>query len=754
VFEFLFQYPRTVFSKGEIVLLAGWPKWLLAALIVAGAAGLAWLIRARLRDAAETVRSGWRPVVLWVLQSTMLAVVLTLLWQPALLVSTLKPQQNVVAVLVDDSTSMAIADEGGTRFDRAKATLDGGVLAGLQKKFQTRIYRVSDTIERIQKVDGLTPKTSATHIAEGMKRVVAEASGLPLGAIVLLSDGADNAGGVDLETITALRNRRVPVHTVGYGKEHPDRDLEVVDVQIPVKALADSKLAARVNFTQRGMTGRRMKLVLREGGKVLASRDITIGGEGVRLQENLVFSAGNAGAKALQAGFEPAQDEQNLKNNQTARLLNVENRKPRVLYIEGEPRWEYKFIRRALEEDKNVTVVSMLRTTQNKILRQGVGNAKELEEGFPDTVEELMDYQGVVIGTVEAGYFSTKQIELLKVFVDRRGGGLLWLGGRTGLADGGWGKSALAELMPTVLPDRRGTFVREPANVELTPMGAQSLITRLEEDPGKNAERWKKLPYLADYQDPGTPKPGAAVLATFNPGGKGAQPLLVVQNYGRGRTAIFATGGSWRWQMLQDKSDQSHEMFWAQLLRWIVGDTPGRLLASTPKPMLLDDGQVKLSVDVRDKNYLPASDARVEAKILGPEASGAIVEMQPDPVNPGVFHAEWTAEKPGSYIAEITAKRGEEEVGRDAVAFQRQDGVAENFQTGQNVELLTRLAEQTGGRYWKPSEASKLPEEITYSDAGISIRETRDLWNMPAVFLLILALRGSEWLLRRRWGIV
>ncbi len=755
MFELLFQYPRAVFAKGQLVLLGAWPKWLLVVLVVAGAAALAGLIRGRLRDAADGVRTGWRPVVLWVLQSTLLAVVLTLLWQPAILVSTLKPQQNVVTVLVDDSRSMAIADEaGGARFDAARKTLDSGLLDALQKKFQTRVYRVSDNLERVGKLGELTPKSPSTHLADGMKRVVAESAGLPLGAVVLLSDGADNAGGIDLETITELRNRRVPVHTIGFGKAQAGKDLEVADVQLPARALADSRLAARVTFTQHGLAGRRVRLSLKEGGKVLAARDITLGGEGVRLQENLLFNAGNAGAKVLQVGFDPLQEEENPKNNSTARLLSVENRKPRVLYLEGEPRWEYKFIRRALENDKNLTVVSMVRTTQNKVLRQGVANAKDLEEGFPDKVEELFDYQAVVLGSVEATYLTTKQAELLKVFVDRRGGGLLWLAGRASLAEGGWAKSIMAELMPTVLPDRRGTFLREPANVELAPAGMDSLITRLAEDPAKNAERWKQLPHLADHQDPGVPKPGAAVLASMNPGGKGLMPLLVTQNYGRGRTAILATGGTWRWQMLQPVEDQTHEMFWQQLLRWTVSDTPGRLVASTPRPMLFDEGLAKLSVEVRDKNFNSASDARVEAHVIGPEATGGTIEMTPDSANPGVFHAEWNAEKQGSYIVEITAKRGEEELGRDTVAFQRQDGVAENFHTEQNVELLSRLAEQTGGQYWKPSDAAKVPEAITYSDAGITVRETRDLWSMPVVFLLMLALRASEWLLRRKWGIV
>ena len=221
-----------------------------------------------------------------------------------------------------------------------------------------------------------------------------------------------------------------------------------------------------------------------------------------------------------------------------------------------------------------------------------------------------------------------------------------------------------------------------------------------------------------------------------------------------GRTAVLATGGTWRWQMSQPLEDQTHEQFWQQLLRWLVTDTPGRVVASVPSQMLFDDGRVRFSAEVRDKNYLPAADAHVEAHILGPGGAAAQIEMTPDPNTPGTFHADWTADQSGSYLTEVTASRANEEVGRDVLTFARMDGVAENFHTEQNRDLLEKLSAQTGGRYWKPEELSRLPSEISYSEAGITVRDTKDLWNMPILFLLILVLRSSEWLLRRKWGVV
>jgi uncharacterized membrane protein len=759
MFEFLFNYPRSVFSKGEFVLLGAWPKWVLIALLVAAAGSLAWLIRSRLPQAAPKLQS-WRASMIWLLQTALAAVVLVLLWQPAIMVAELRPQQNIIAVLVDDSRSMAISENGATREGQAVKSLEGGVLNDLAKKFQTRLYRMDNRAARIGALDELHPAAPVTHIGDSLKQLADETADLPIGAVVVLSDGADNSGGIDQGTIAALRNRHIPVHTVGFGLEQVPHDVEISDAVVAPRALADSRLSATVSLHQRGYAGRKATLTVRDGDKVLTSRPITLAADGAAQTEALLFNAGAAGAKTLSFSVEVLPDEENRNNNSVTRLVNVDSDKRRILYVEGEPRWEYKFIRRAEDDDRIVQIASMLRTTANKIYVQGRENDKELLNGFPMTSDELFSYQAIVIGSVEATYFTPQQQELIHQFVDRRGGGLLLLGGQFSLADGGWAASGLADLLPVTLPGRKGTFHRDHATPMLTPAGAESVICRLSEDPTKNADRWKKLPYLIDYQDPGTPKPGAEVLAEMMAGGR-KLPLLITQNFGRGRTAVLATGGTWRWQMSLPLGDTSHDDFWRQLLRWMVSDTPGRVVASVPSQMLFDDGRVQFSANVRDKDYLPVVDAQVQAHVTGPQGATAVVELTPEANNPGVFHGEWNAEKPGSYVTEITAIRanakdaaGPQEIGRDVLTFARMDGVAENFHTEQNRELLQQLAAQTGGRYWQPKDLPGLAQEIPYSEAGITIREAKDLWNMPVVFLLLLLLRSSEWLLRRKWGIV
>jgi uncharacterized membrane protein len=761
MFQFLFKYPVPVFTKGQFVLLGGWPAWALAVLIVVAAGGLALLIRWRLRRATPELQS-WRGWLIWGLQSALVAIVLLLLWQPAMTVSELSSRQNIIAVVVDDSRSMGIADSNGkTREAAALAALSDSVLAGLQKRFQTRVYRLGRELTRVDGTQEISPVEPATHIGDALKQLATETADLPVGGILLLSDGSQNTAGtggsgISLDAVQALRNRRLPVQTVGFGQEEHTHDVEIEDVSVAASATANARIVATISLTQQGYTGQKAKLAVRDREKSLAEREITLQADGRVQTEPLFFPIGAAGAKSLTFSVEPLPGEENLANNAVTRPILVKDAKRRILYVEGEPRWEYKFIRRAEEDDPTVQLVSMLRTSENKIYRQGIRDPSELADGFPARPEDLFSYAGIIIGSVDANYFTPLQQQLLREYVDHRGGGILFLGGRYSLSDGGWGASSLNDLLPTFLPTGNHNFHRNAATVELTPEGLDSPITQILDDPEKNAQRWKKLTYLADYEDAGAPKPGATVLADLK-AGRRKLPLLITESYGHGRTAIMATGGTWRWQMSEALGDPSHDLFWQQLLRWLIAESPGPVVASMPERLFMDEGLARLTAQVRDRQFLQAANAHVTAHILGPEGMNALVDLTPSEETPGLYQTEWTAEKSGTYVAEVIAESAgtqPQELGRDVVTFQREDGVAENFHTEQNRHLLEQLASETGGRYWKSSDLENLPRDISYSEAGISVRSTKEVWDMPIVFVLLLGLPIGEWLLRRKWGVI
>jgi len=767
MFEFFFKYPPEVFSKASFVLLGSWPRWWLVLFVLIAAGALGYNLRRGLRGqpaaspsatAAASLALRWRTAGLWILQTALVSLILFLLWQPALSIAALKPLQNIVAVVIDDSRSMSVEDSGTARIDAAKRVLNNNLINDLSKRFQVRLYRLDAGLARLPANDAgsVTATAPATRIGAGLEELAREASTLPIGSIVLLSDGGDNSGGIGRDTIAQLRARRLPVNTIGFGSPRMEKDIELESLDVPANTLSRSRLEARVSLRQQGFNGATATLTLLAGGAVAGSRQIKLSSSGTQT-ETIGFDAGAAGVKNLEARIDPVSGETNAGNNRLTRTILVDDSKHRILYIEGEPRWDFKFLRRAVEDDPVVQVASLLRTTQNKIYRQGIASPEDLAEGFPNRPEELFGYQGLILGSVETAFFTITQQEIIKQFVDRRGGGVLFLGGPASLAEGGYATPPFAELLPVTLPSHKGTFQREMVEAVLTEAGKQSLICRVEDDAEKNLEHWKNFPLLANYQDAGTPKPGATVLAEMNVAGKHL-PLLVLENYGRGRSAVLATGGTWRWKMQQPKEDTSQPMFWRQLLRWLVAATPGHVVASTSSPLLNDDGHVELRAEVRNLVYAPASDADVEARVVLPDGGSETVALRPDPLDEGVYSAAFDAARAGSYVAEIHARsgahRGSDDLGSGSVAFRREDGVAESFHREQNRELLERLSQETGGRYYQPEDAHRLPDTIAYSEAGITERETKDLWDMPIVFLVAIGLRAAEWLLRRGWGAI
>ena len=252
---------------------------------------------------------------------------------------------------------------------------------------------------------------------------------------------------------------------------------------VAAKAMADSRVAATVSFHQHGYAGQKATLDVKDGDKLLATKDMTLDGTAWTRAKRMFFNAGDAGVKSIAFALQPLPGEENIANNAVTRLVNVSAEPRRILYVEGEPRWEFKFIRRAEAEDKACRSSPCCAPRRTRSTGRELPIRANWPTDFQRRAEDLFKYQAIILGSVEADYFTPVQQELLREFVDKRGGGLLFLGGRFALGDGGWASSSIADLFPTFLPNQKGTFHRESATVQLTAAGAESPITRLLDDP-------------------------------------------------------------------------------------------------------------------------------------------------------------------------------------------------------------------------------------------------------------------------------
>ena len=235
-------------------------------------------------------------------------------------------------------------------------------------------------------------------------------------------------------------------------------------------------------------------------------------------------------------------------------------------------------------------------------------------------------------------------------------------------------------------------------------------------------------------------------------GERARTPLLVWQRYGRGATYVLGTGSTLRWQMQLAPEDQRHEMFWRQLAHALADNSRSRATLTSERTVYDDERRVTLEAELLDEKFEPINDARVEL-LVGPEKDPAYpLQMQPSGNNDGRYVANIDAPSAGLYRIDMNARSGGAEVGGASAYVRRNDGSLEHFGARQNRPVLERIASMTGGRYWTLNQLSELAAAVPYSKAGIVERQTLDLWNLPLVFLVLLALKLGEWLMRLKWG--
>jgi hypothetical protein len=635
-------------------------------------------------------------------------------------------------------------------------------LKAIAARSNLRLFAFSDRAQSVESIDQLPGGAPATRIGEALDTVTQMAASVPVAAIVLVSDGADTGNTLSEATLARLAATGIPVHTVGVGPEQPVNDLELEQLQVADRTAAGATLRATVSIRHQGQKSTRVRIY--DGEKLIAAQEASLGNKSGLSTTAVEFPAGDAGVRDLRVVLDALPGETQLANNERRAVVEVDARRRAVLYVEGEPRWEYKFIRRAAEENKALRLGSAVRATPNRYYRQGVTSGKDLESGFPATEAELFAYDAVILGSLEAAALTTEQHQWLKEFVDRRGGSLLLLAGRDGLGDGGWSRVPVGQLLPSVLPTGSersyGTLV---SHARLTDYGRESPIGRLDNDPARNEKLWQELPTLNDFQDLGKLRPGAVVLletVTKSAGAERVLPLLVTQRYGRGATYLMGTASTWRWQMLlpaEDKfrgikGDQRHETFWRQLLDALASPAPTPVSLQSERAVYEDDQPVTLEAEVLDESYRPVPDARLTVKAVSDNGVEAPATIEPSGRDDGRYDIAVDARAAGLYRVELVATAGTRELGRVITHLRRADGVLEQFSSWQHKPMLTRLAHDTGGRYWSVDNLDGLPEAIRYSRAGMVERQTLDLWNIPLAFLLLAMLKSGEWLLRRFWS--
>ena len=764
VVSFLFKYNAALFSKSQFSFGAR-PSALLVVVLVAGLAALTYFIYV---TPSVRLQLPWR-ITLIILRCALVAVIIICVMRPVIVVPSVIPQSTYVAVLMDDSASMKLPDDGNrTRLDSLKQLMsaNSAFYTALADKFKLRAYKFASAAERVPGAGELSGSGDETNITSALEQASRESAGLPMSGVIVISDGANNAGASDDErstslatTLASFRSRGLPVFAIGIGPESLEGDVELVRATAPRRALAGSPVTSELLVRASGAR-KSITIDLSEDSHLLRSQEIPVQGDATTVAR-VTFTPSSPGIHRYTLTARPGPDDPIADNNSQEIVIDVVDWKPKILYIEGEPRWEYAKLRESVAEEKNVVLVSVLRSADGKFYRQGVENAEELVNGFPKSEDELFKYDALIIGSIEATFFTFDQLKAVEQFAFRRGGTLLALGGSKSFNVGGYGNTPLADLLPIYLNGVGETFT-ESQTFKAAPAdrGRDHPAARLVDQADANAKAWDQMPAITLPEVINETKPGASVIleARSIKEKNRVAPLLVEERYGRGKTMALLASDTWRWRMMLESKNNSFETFWRNLMRYSVESAPRTVEASTERSFYGSSEQVRIRAEVADEKFLKINDALVSAHVTTP--SGRAVDIPMKQSAEGGFEGYASAfhpEEDGLYRVEVTARRKDSKQSAALPSAQTSFSVGplnrEARDAAQNRELLKRIASETGGAYYTPAQVDKLMDDITHKEGAGSMRVSYDLWDMPINFLLVVGLAAGEWFIRKRKGL-
>jgi uncharacterized membrane protein len=366
----------------------------------------------------------------------------------------------------------------------------------------------------------------------------------------------------------------------------------------------------------------------------------------------------------------------------------------------------------------------------------------------------LFRYHAVILDDVEAAFFKPDQLSLLQQFVSRRGGGLLMLGGKDSFVEGGYQRGPVGEMLPVYLDRFADTSTGAGYRLLLTREGWLQPWIRVRTNETDERARLAAMPEFHTVNHVERIKPGAQVLAEVTAGDGGAVPALVVQQFGRGRTAALLIGDFWRWHLRRAEATESDlEKSWRQTVRWLVSDVPGRVDVETRKVPGSAHGAVQIAVRARDKQFEPLDNAVVTLKVETPDKRQIELVAEAEGAAPGRYEATFAARAPGVYRAQVTVSGADgSEVGQRETGWSVEPQTEEFRALTVNRNLLSEIARQTAGEVVAADGLEQFVASLPNRKIPIVETWTYPLWHQWSVFLVALTCLVAEWGLRRWKG--
>jgi hypothetical protein len=740
----------------------------------------------------------WLRVTLGIARLAALALVVASLFEPTAIVSESHTQPRGLPVLIDVSESMSLEDPRKTSQDIAdaaralgmvtEADMDAGRIAMILDAKQRQTVLTSSRLDLARGIikqaapvlnelgadldvsyhsfgsstrlisdanalsagdlASLQASESATSIASSLEAAVKSGVTAPAG-IVVLTDGIDDATSKRTKSVLQdLGARGIPVFPIPIGLQEPD-DISIRTIVMQEVAFSGDSVPIQAHLLSKGYERRTVKLTITLNDRQVAQKRVRLQG-GLQI-EDIDFNVDlyEKGASKVVVDVEAFEDEVSAANNRIERSIRVVNEKVNVLYIEGNNRWEFRYLSAILKRDPRLNTTFIASSAGPEFAR----NSPEHIERFPSNREEAFKYDLVILGDVDAAFFTPGELGLLEELIRDRGGSLLVLCGPAHTPSS-YLDTPLETMLPVRFdPDAKWEMTSESTYPVLTPEGHSSMVMVLENNPEENDRVWSRVAPL-DHLPPLTgAKPGATVLATLSDSASGAQryPMVAWQRYGTGKCLSIATDRLWRLRF--KTGDKYHWRVWSQSIQFLtlsrlMGEHK-RIRLETDRTTYRDGEQVRLYAHVLDEDFEPVVQPGFEISVSGAGENplSEKVSLQPDRTTPGLYEGFFTPTVPGRYRLE--ANEDDKEVS-NTTEFQMAAVNEELSDTNMRLDGLQRIAQLTGGAILTVQDLPKLKSLVDTEPLTTTVRTERSLWDNGWVAALLIGLLGMEWILRRR----
>jgi len=687
-----------------------------------------------------------------------------------------KPFRSTIMILVDTSESMAIADSrtdpddiavverilkkngvtSAKRIELAKAALHhtgANLVKKLSEQHELRFFTFDEELQPQSGSDDPLAWTAdvvadgkSSRIGTAVEDVVNRYAGRPIAGVVVLSDFSWVEGSDPLEASARLKQRGIPVYCVGIGLPDPP-DVQVRRLVAPEVIFAGDKVPLRIQVDSRGYNGDEAQLVVKVDGEEVVTKPFALTG-GSQFIELTYTPEMKSGTVEIETAVTPLAGETSEGNNQVGHSMRILDDKIQVLYVEGQPRWEFRYLRRVLLRDHRLNVKFLM--TEGDPTLPDISDDYLAE--FPLEVGDALAFDLIILGDVDSSKFDARQLELMEKLVKEAGGSLLMIAGPLA-SPTTYLDTPIADILPVTAAAGQWEPISDTARPVLTEAGLISPSTALAATADEIIEIWEKITPLHHIPPGVRAKPSARVLVTLPKEAETVHdyPLVAWGPYGNGKSMFVGTEALWRMRL--EAGSRDHTRFWSQTIKFL---TLSRLLGQNKRISLETNRksygsgeEVLIFANVRSETFEPVDKPSYIVTVGGVEGDDALeLELAPIPNQPGLYSGIHYAGAEGRYQLKTLP---DDAKASNIVEFSIVNEPLEGRETAVNVEVARQMAELSGGKTVALDSLSTLSGEFGYPNKlTTTIRRQQAMWDAPFLFVLFVLFAGVEWYVRRK----